>query len=88
MFEEVAVWVRSSADVAVRYVGFLNLESNAVWIAYGNYLGGDEEIVAEEMISAQSTLENFLTEMPTQADEWKPTIKEALTHFLKRNPDR
>ncbi|WP_419319009.1 hypothetical protein ACN2C7_18875 [Caulobacter sp. ErkDOM-E] len=87
MFEEIAVWARAGADVAFRYVGFRNLESNAVWIAFVNCVGGDEEFGSDELIAPQSMLEYFLTELPTQPDEWKQTISDAITHFINRNPD-
>jgi hypothetical protein len=87
MFEEIAVWARAGADVAFRYVGFRSLESNAVWIAFANCVGRDEELGSDELIAPQSMLEYFLTELPTQPDEWKPTIQEAIAHFIERNSD-
>lgn len=88
MFEEIAVWVRASTELAVRYAGFRDLESNQVWIAFANYVGGDEELGSDELISPQSMLEHFLSEMPTQPNEWKPTISDAIALFIERNPDR
>jgi hypothetical protein len=87
MFEEIAVWARAGAGVAFRYVGFRDLKSNAVWIAFANCVGGDEEVGSDELIAPQAMLEYFLTELPTQPDEWKPTIPEAITRFIERNPD-
>lgn len=88
MFEEIAVWKRVDSKVAIRYVGFRNLETNRVWIAYGNYIGldGDEELDAESLIAAHATLEYFLNAFPSDAELWKPTIAEALAIFIANNP--
>jgi hypothetical protein len=86
MFEEIIVWSRAGEDVAVRYVGFRDLASNAVWIAFANCVGGDEEIGSDELIAAQSMLDYFLADLPMQADEWRPTIADAISYFNERNP--
>lgn len=88
MFEEIAVWARESADVAIRYAGFRNLESNQVWIAFANYIGGDEQLGADALVAPQAMLEYFLNELPTEPDQWMPTLSAAVAYFLEKNPDR
>ncbi len=66
MFEEIAVWKRVGPKVAVRYVGFRNLETSRIWIAYGNYIGldADTDLDADSMIAARATTEYFLNAFP------------------------
>lgn len=89
MFEEIAVWKRGASKVAIRYVGFRDLETGRVWIAFANYVGldGDNEVTSDEVIAGNSTLEYFLNAFPADADLWKPTISEAVTAFIANNPD-
>lgn len=91
MFEEIAVWKRDIPKVAIRYVGFRNLETDLVWIAFANYVGIDEEeeceIGANELICPNTTLDYFLNAFPADAELWKPTILEAVAVFRERNPD-
>jgi hypothetical protein len=89
MFEEIAIWKRVDPKIAIRYVGFRNLETSRVWIAYGNYIGldPDKDLVADDMVVAQATLEYFLNAFPSDAELWKPTISEALATFIANNPD-
>ena len=88
MFEEIAVWVRASPEVAIRYSGFRDLNSNQVWIAFANYVSSDEELGSDQLTSPQSMLEHFLSELPTQPNEWRSTISDAIALFIERNPDR
>lgn len=89
MFEEVAIWKRVNATVAVRYVGFRNLNTDSVWIAFGNYVGlnDDKDLNANELIAAQATLEAILTELPEAAEMWRPTVADAVAFFISNNPD-
>ncbi len=89
MFEEIAVWKRVGPKVAVRYVGFRNLETSRIWIAYGNYIGldADTDLDADSMIAARATTEYFLNAFPSDVELWKPTISEALDIFIANNPD-
>ena len=90
MFEEIEVWKRLNSSVAIRYLGFRDLETTRVWIAFGNYVGIDEEgsdLTADDLIAAQGALENFLNDLPDNEELWKPTISEALALFIANNPD-
>jgi hypothetical protein len=87
MFEEIAVWVRKSPTVAVRYIGFRRLEDNRCWIALGAYVGGDEEAVADDVVAAQAILDSFLDDLPQGPEEWKSTVADAVEHFIANNPD-
>ena len=90
MFEEIAVWKRVDAKVAMRLVGFRDLETGQVWIAFANFVRGEddegEELSADELICAQGTLESFLDDLPDDAELWKPTISEAVAYFIANNP--
>ncbi len=90
MFEEVAVWKRIDSKTAVRYVGFRNLDTGSVWIAFANYIGidVDRDLSADEMIAADGMLESFLSAFPSDAQLWKPTTSEAIAIFVEKNPDR
>jgi hypothetical protein len=85
MYEEVAAWVRVNSGVAVRYVGFRNLETKQVWIAFANYIGGDEEVDGDGLLAPHEMLQRFLEELPSQADAWRPSLTEAITHFIAIN---
>lgn len=89
MFEEIAVWQRVNSKFAMRYVGFRNLETGMVWIAFRNSIGLDEErdLSADDLIAADATLEHFLDAFPSDAQLWKPTISEALAIFIENNSD-
>jgi hypothetical protein len=89
MFEEVAIWRRVDSKVAARYVGFRNLETGLVWIAFANYVGFDEDrdLTASEMIAPRATLESLLSAFPADAQLWKPTLSEAVAIFIANNPD-
>ncbi|WP_168076237.1 hypothetical protein [Caulobacter sp. SSI4214] len=87
MFEEIAVWARAGEGVAFRYVGFRDLKTAAVWIAFANCVGDEEQVGSDELIAPQAMLEHFLNELPTQPDDWKSTIAEAITHFIEKNPN-
>lgn len=89
MFEEVVVWQRANSKLAMRYVGFRNLETGRVWIAFRNYIGIDEEtdLSADELIAPNAILEYFLDAFPSDAQLWKPTISEALAIFIEKHPD-
>lgn len=89
MFEEVAVWRRMDSKTAVRYVGFRNLDTGWVWIAFANYIGIDQDrdLSADEIIAADGMLESFLNAFPSDAQLWKSTIAEAVAVFIERNPD-
>ncbi|TXC71398.1 hypothetical protein FSB78_10950 [Sphingomonas ginsenosidivorax] len=88
MFEENAIWTRTELDsVAVRYLGFRNLETAQVWIANGNYVsindqeGEPHNLTADQQISANSVLESFLNDLPSNTHAWKATIAEAIEYF-------
>ena len=89
MFEEVAVWRRIDSKSAVRYVGFRNLDTGRVWIAFANYIGidKDRDLSADEMIAADGMLESFLDAFPSDAQLWRPTAAEAVAIFIEKNPD-
>lgn len=93
MFEEFAVWARITRQVAIRYVGFRNLETSRVWIAFGNFISEldeddrPEELKADELFCADAVLEKFLNEMPSDEQAWKPTIAEAVSYFRANIPD-
>ena len=90
MFEEIAVWRRVNPKVAVRYVGFRNLETTRIWIALGNYVWIDEEgrdVTADQLVGAQGALESFLNDLPGNGELWKPTISEAVALFIANNPE-
>ena len=85
--EEVVVWKKSSAKVAIRYVGFRNIETRKVWFACANYLSIDEDgdgfegdVLGVEILSSI-----FLNDLPCEEAAWKSTISEALDHFLISN---
>lgn len=87
MFEEIAVWRRIDTKIAARYVGFRNLDTGLIWIAYANYLTLDEDLDlgADEMIAAHKTLESFLNAFPSDTQLWKPSVSEAVAIFIERN---
>jgi hypothetical protein len=93
MFEEIAVWTQISSNKATRYLGFRNLETDRVWIAFGNFISdldeddASKDLQANELICADSTLEAFLKKLPADDEAWKPTIVEALAYFRANNPD-
>ncbi|RYF32656.1 MAG: hypothetical protein EOO38_30775 [Cytophagaceae bacterium] len=91
MFEEFAVWEKINSRLAIRYVGFRNLENSQFWIAYGNFVSDhnqeDEptELDADNLICANATLDSFLNMMPSDDQDWKPSIAEALAYFRANN---
>jgi len=88
MFEEIAVWERRTPDLAIRYVGFRSLETGHVWIALANYLStADEDLPSGALFGDAGVLESFLQDLPSSGDSWKPTILEAIAHFIESNPD-
>lgn len=90
VFEEIAVWERVNATVAVRFSGFRDLATNQVWIAFGNLLADDDEdtreLGANDLICAEANLKSFLKELPDDPDQWKPTVSEAVAFFIANNP--
>lgn len=89
MFEEIAVWKRVDETVAIRFVGFRDLETDQIWIAFGNFVArhdGDRgTLSADQLICASSTIEAVLDSCPADAEQWKPTISEAVSFFLANN---
>ncbi|WP_145923372.1 hypothetical protein [Sphingopyxis macrogoltabida] len=76
------------SKIAARYVGFRNLDTGLVWIAFANYVTFDEgrDLGADEMIAPHGTLEAFLNAFPSDTQLWKPTISEAVAIFVEKNP--
>lgn len=88
--EEVVVWKKSSPTVAIRYVGFRNIETGKVWFACANYLSpdSDESTFEGDFLGIEVLASIFLTDLPTDESEWKSGLPEALEYFLSTNPGR
>jgi hypothetical protein len=88
MFEEVSVWARPTPQSAIRYIGFRDLKTGHVWIALANYLStaDGEEIDSEAVFAGGAVVESFLQDMPPAGGDWKPTVLEAIDHFVENNP--
>ena len=84
MFEEVAVWRRIDSKSAVRYVGFRNLDTGRVWIAFANYIGidKDRDLSADEMIAADGMLESCLVANTADCQHWWAPAAQAGSKFI------
>jgi hypothetical protein len=87
--EEIIVWRKLEPDLAVRYCGFRNIDTDAVWFCVANFVNSElDEVRQGHAILGYELIQAFLANPPPEdGDDWKLNVREALKHFIARNPD-